>query len=168
VYPDVFADGQAERRAALAQRGGLALRRRLEPALLVEDVVGGQQGLGAHRPARAAREQHRRVHQPLRPGALRREHRAERDRDARRGGRQLLQLAELVLHEPLALEQVHRRIAGEDHLRQDHQVRLLAGRLGGRLLDQLPVAAEVADGGIHLGQRDAHPACLLRPEGRGS
>ena len=158
MYPDVLADGQAERRAARAQRHGLAPRGGLEPALLVEDVVGRKQRLGADRAAPPSREQHRGVHQPLRPVALRREHGAERDRDPRGGRRELFQLAQLIAHEALALEQIHRRIAGEDHLRQDHQVRLLTRRLGGGLLDQLPVAAEVADGGIHLGQRDAHPA----------
>ena len=157
VYPDVLAHGEPERLAALAQAHRLAARGGLEPALLVEDVVGGKQRLRAHRAALAAGEQHGGVHQALRALALRGQHGAERDRDALRGGCERVELAQLVAHEALALEQIHRRIAGEDHLRQDHEVRALARRLGGGLLDESPVAAEVADGGVHLGQRDAHP-----------
>ena len=164
VYPDVLADGQAERRAAAAAASRSRAARRAGTSASRRRRRRSAAGSCARdRAARAAREQHRGVHQPLRPRALRREHRAERDRDARRGGRERLQLAQLIAHEAFALEQVHRRIAGEDHLRQDHQIRLLAGRLGGGLLDEQPVAAEVADGGIHLGQRDAHPRSPPQP-----
>ena len=76
-----------------------------------------------------------------------------------RGRRERVELAQLIAHEAVALEQVHRRIAGEHHLRQRRPGRRARSppsrrppRRGGRL------PREVADGRIHLGERDAHRA----------
>ena len=38
----------------------------------------------------------------------------------------------------------------------EQEVRSLAGRLRSRLLDEAPVAGEIADGRIQLGERDPH------------
>ena len=98
-----------------------------EAALLVEDVVG--RAAASWRAPRGARR---------RPAAPRRSPAAAGPRPPpgstapsaiatrARGRRERVELAQLIAHEALALEQVHRRIAGEDHLRQDHQVRALA------------------------------------------
>jgi hypothetical protein len=83
-------------------------------------------------------------------------HGAERDGDAARGRREPLQLRELVGHEAVALEQVHGRVARQRQLRE-HDERGAGGlRLSGGVLDQGPVAGEIADDRVRLGQRDAH------------
>ena len=125
---------------------GAALRGRHEVAVLVEHVVGREQRLRLRR--RAAR----------RRAAAPRSSRAASRRAARRGstapstiampcdaGAERVELAQLVAHEAVALEQVHRRVAGERQLGKHHEPRPGGLGLARRLLDQRAVAREVAD-----------------------
>ncbi len=152
--PGVLAHGQAERdlRGKLNRR---ARRRRREPAPLVEHVVGGQMGLRAHGFAASAAQQHAGVVERA-ALTLDRHDRADRDRHVARCRGERVELAQLIAHEAVALEQVHRRIPREHHLGGEQQVRALACRLRRGLLDQAAVAGEIPHGRIQLGERDPH------------
>jgi hypothetical protein len=156
LSPDVLAHAETQRRACVAQGDGLAPLRRREVALLVEDVVGREQRLGPYGNALASRQHHGGVGEAGRPGALHRNHRAQSDRHVSRRRAQRLEFAQLRLHETVALQEIHRRIAGEDHFRQHHDVRACAGRLRRRFFHEAPVAGQVSDRGIYLCQRDSH------------
>ncbi len=78
--------------------------------------------------------------------------------DSSRERRQDVELGELIAHETVALEQIHRRVAGEDHLREDGD--LGAGGLGsGRcLFYELPISGQVSDRRVQLDDGKAHGA----------
>ena len=86
------------------------------------------------------------------------DHCPEDDRNVARCRQQCVQLSELIVDEALAREQVHRRVAGEDQLRQDDDIGAFRNGARGRFLDEGAVAGEVADDRIHLCDSDAHGA----------
>ena len=159
--PPVLAHRESD--AALAERDRLAPLGAAEEALLVEHVVAGKERLRPHGRTAAPGQEHRGVEQTSRAGLLGGDHRAEHDGKLTGDACESVEFAKLVANEAVALEQIHGRVAGEDHLGQGHQVGAGRRRALGRLLHQPSVSPQVSDAGVHLCNRDAH-----RPEPRGS
>ena len=160
IVPDVLADADPDPRAGDVEELRAVVR--LEVAVLVEDVVGGQQGFPESLIDAAVAQQHGAVEQG--PSFVRRirfrqtdEHRREIGRVAR----QRLERLPAPLHETPAQEQVSREVADERELGRGGEIG--AGRGGGpeRVENQPRVAREIADGRVHLQQRDLHAG----PEG---
>ncbi len=141
------------------QRGdGTGCLGREEVALLVEDVVGGEQGLGLLGGATAAAEQDRGVRQVLAVPWLHGQHGTQGDVDLARERQQRIQRAQLVADEALALEQVHRWIAREAQLGSHAELRARREGAAGRLLHQVSIAGEVTHRGVDLRDADPHGA----------
>jgi hypothetical protein len=155
VDPCVLADREAERLVAdLGQRP--TFLRRDEVAVLVEHVVGGQQGLGLRDAAGSPLEEDGRVRELLAASARDRERRAERDGDVARGRGQGVELGQLIAYEAVPFEQVERRVACQGEFGQDDQLGAEPRCALRRLLDQAPISGKVADRGVHLGKSDLH------------
>ncbi len=162
--PDVLADRDAD--AAAAELEYPPLAGGLEVARLVEDVVGGEEGLGLGEDEGPARDHGDRADEgPALPRAVPVDV-AHRDRDL---GRELAleaaQGGEAALDEGVLVEEVHRRIAAEGELGEDDELGAAAGLAVGpdRVArapregeDALPVAVEIADDGVHLREGDEH------------
>ncbi len=120
--PDVLADGDSQ---PLTGEGDYAaLHGRLEPAGLVEHVVRGQQGLGLGVQDGSVRNQRRDVEQSLAGAGAVPVHVPHDDPDAAWGaGLDGTKRLEVILHEPLVLQQVHRRVAAEAQLGEHRRAR---------------------------------------------
>jgi len=126
---------------------------RLEVADLVEDTVVGQADLAVDRLDGAVRADREGVVDVL--GAL--GEADEGDEVARLGG-EVLERRARVAQEVLLEQQVLGRVAGDRHLREDHELRARVARVAQRRLHRVRVALEIADPGVHLGQREAQEA----------
>ncbi len=155
VVPDVLADRDAQAHALeLERRHGAG---RLEVAVLVEDVVGGQQRLlpaPRHAPLAAERD---RVHQRLARG--RGVPVDETDQDAERRGRErrhAIELLEVQVDEAVVIQQIARRIAGRRHLGEHDEVGAPGvGARDGRA-NGGEILIERSDGEIELGESQSH------------
>ena len=87
------------------------------------------------------------------------DHRAEA---GRHGVLQAAQRLAVLLHEGGVVEQVHRRVAAQAQLGKHHQVGVQGARLVHPGKNARAVAGKVADGGVDLGEGDAHR--LITPE----
>ena len=153
--PDVLADGEPD--ALALEVDDAAFGGRLEVARLVEHVVGGQQSLGLRVQDAAAGEQAGGVGQVLAGGAAVAVHVADHRAEAgRHGVLQVAQRLAVLCHERFVVEQVHRRVAAQAQLREHHQVGVQAARLLQPGDNAGAVAGEIADGGVDLGEGDAH------------
>ena len=136
-------------------------RARLEVALLVEHAVVGQVDLAVDRVDRPVGEDGGGVVDVL--GAL--GEADDGDEPVRLAG-QLAQRGGGVGEEVLLEQQVLGRVAGEGELGEQHQ---LGARVAGRAhsrADALGVAGDVADGGVHLAEGEAHAPDRIRAHSR--
>jgi hypothetical protein len=157
VVPDVLADGEPEPEPEALGRGSGAPRGGQEVARLVEDVVGRQEGLPAHRGHATSLDERHGVVEPggRSPGGPLRE--AHREGHAPGPGGRLRQVAErrLAAVEELGeIEEVARRVAAERELREHHQRRPGGARALYPVADLGCVPVEVPDGGVDLGEGD--------------
>ena len=124
---------------------------RLEVALLVEHAVVGQVApCGRSRGSRRRRARRRSCRRPRRARESRRRRSCRASRlpaRQRRGG---------VAEEVLAQQQILGRIAGERQLGKQHQLGAGRQRRVAARANALGVAGDVADGGVHLAEREAH------------
>ena len=150
VGPDVFADRNPEAHAAKVDRAGR--RPRSKHATLVEHAIVRQVDFQAHGGNRAAVEQAAAVVElaVLEPG------RADEHRRAGIGGfaRKLLDLGPAGRLEGRLEHEVFGRIAGDEQLRERHDVGAVAGGLGARAAHLVGIAGDVAHRRIGLGDRD--------------
>ena len=123
VGPGVLADGEPERGGRPSASGARRSRPARSSASRRRRRRSGAASWPARATRRAAAQQHRGVLEPLAGRALGRQHRADHDRDPPRGRRQRVELAQLVAHEAVALEEVERRVAGQRELGEDHERR---------------------------------------------
>jgi hypothetical protein len=150
--PDVLADGEAQGDAIQLEHARLGAR--LEVALLVEHAVVGQEHLAVDGRHLAVHEHRRAVVDVL--GAL-----GKPDQGGYSAGvrRELLQRRGGGVEEVGLEQKVLGRVARERELREDHQRRALLARAGDPVGDPRRVAADVADGGIDLGEGHAQGLC---------
>src|SRR5690606_32212727 len=137
----------------------LPLRARLEVAVLVEDVVGGQQRLrdGVHDVA--VFEEDGPVVEPLAAAVLVPYRRADDEpQPPRRVRGDVVERLPRILDERGLVEEVLRRVADEAELGEDGERGARAGRAPGVVEDALGVPGEVADGGVDLAEGDLHGA----------
>jgi hypothetical protein len=125
-------------------------------AALVEHVVGGKQGLRADGAALSTGKQDGRILEPGTPGPLVRDDHSEHDRNAPGHRKERVEFAKLIANEVISFQQVHRRVTGQYHLGQYHQVCAFADRLGGGFFDEPTVAGQIADRGIYLSDGQPH------------
>ena len=160
--PEVFADGESQAPApAVAlqlQHGGLMGRP--EVALLVEDVVGGQQPFAGHDPPLARRDPGGGVGEVGLLGLGDRLGHAHQQAQLGMGCRQIAcQLVEDLLllgEQGRPQQQIPGRVAPQRELWGEHQI---GARGGGDLAGRQhlgAVAGQVAHQGIELGQGDTH------------
>ncbi len=149
--PDVLADGEADLDPVdLDDRPAGAA---LEVAQLVEDPVVGQVDLAVDG-LQAAVCQHRRGVVDV-VGAL---GEADERHDALRVGRDPLDRRPRVGQEVLLEQQVLGRVAGDRQLGEERELRAGLARARELLANLGLVAGDVADGGVDLGEGDAHPS----------
>jgi hypothetical protein len=130
---------------------------RLEVAVFVEHVIGGQQALVPsldHAPLVAQR---RRVVQLLAGGFLIAIDKPYEDAQpiVRQPGQPIHQL-QVGVHELDTLQQITRRIAGGRQLRKHDQIRTICTGVGDGFPHPREVRVECANGEVELGKRDAH------------
>jgi hypothetical protein len=154
VVPGVLADGQAQ--APPLELDGGVVGGGLEMPVLVEDVVGGQQGLGPAGDDLAPVEEDG----PVDDGASRAGrvglHAADDEArlfDPAGGGGQGLPVG---AQEVGLFEEVARRVAAQGELRGQHEVGPRRPRLGVGGPHPGDVPGHVADDGVDLGERDLH------------
>jgi hypothetical protein len=154
VRPDVLANGEADAVAGVVDDGGRVGG--LEVAVFVEDIVGGQQAFAAHGDDGA----------PVAKGGgvVERASLAvgfsstvpSEGGHGAGGGGDLGERFGHVAHEAPLEEQVARRIAAHTSSGKDHELRALGDEGGVGFEDLAAVAGEIADGGIELGEAEAH------------
>ena len=71
----------------------------------------------------------------------------------------ILTIGRGIGEEVLAQQQILGGVAGEGELGKQHEVRALRPRLLNTRADAPRVARDVANGGVHLAERQAHPSC---------
>ena len=130
----------------------------LEVALLVEDAVVGQVDLAVDRVHGAVGEDGGGVVDVL--GALGKAD--DGDEPARVGG-QLAQRRRRVGEEVLLEQQILGRVAGERELGKQDELGAGIARGADPRADALGVAFDVADGGVHLAQGEAHARIVSAP-----
>ena len=155
VVPDVFADADPE--AMTSQLENLRAVERFEVPILVEDVVGREQGLAEalHDPSVA--EEGRGVEQRSAFLGLI----GLGEADERRGAAfqlraKRLQSIPASRDKAGAEEQVARQVAYQRELRRHRQVGASGRRLAHRVGDQRGVAVQIADGRVDLQKGDFH------------
>jgi hypothetical protein len=155
IVPDVLADADAEPPAADVEH--LRAVKRLEVAILVEDVVGGEQRLAEARIDAAAAQQRGAVEQ--RPPFVGRVRFRKADEHRRKAGGLAREIAEHVpaAADKVAVEQqIARQIADQRQLGRDRQRRVGLAGDSERVQNKVRVACEIADGRVYLKERDFH------------
>ena len=148
--PHVLADGRTDQRLAELQQDQVASRS--EVAVLVEDAVVREEALADERLHLTARAHRARVEE-ITVECRRADQR--HDPAARPGD--AFERALRRADEPGAEEEIFRRVAGDDQLGEEDDVdALLLGLLDPRD-DALGISVQVADHGVDLGERKAHP-----------
>ena len=166
VVPEVLADGDAQPRSRhLDQRS--RLRRGIEVATFVEDVVRRQQALPDDGGDATALDESDGVVQAGAgaPVALGKSN--QRRNAIEHGiGRQLLQHGPATIDELTQLEEVFRRVAAERELGKEHELRALFGGPGRVLQHAGSVRLERAYRRVDLRQRDSHAGSVTPARSR--
>ena len=166
VVPDVFAD--ADPQLAAIQLQDLRLRGRLEVAVFVEDVVGGQQRLVEDRPGLAVSQQHGAVEQgPAHLGGVHGGDAHQQRRPVRQLGGHALELVAAPADKTAAHQQIARQVPHESQLRRDHQVGAQHAGLPGPADDQRGVAGYISSGRVGLQECDAQRFQFSNPADSG-
>jgi hypothetical protein len=154
VVPDILADGEGDFSAE--DFDGRDFFRRFEIAVLVEDVVSGQETFRDALNDFAAMQNGRGVAQRAAGARLVAIDIADDEGDVadRRG--ELRQGVETALDKVFAQEKVAGRIAAEGEFGGEHQFRGARDGFAIGLLDPGPVLIVRADGGVELEQAEAH------------
>ena len=147
--PDVLADVHAERQGAAPADEGVPARP--EVAHLVEDGVVGEMALVVDPRDLAVVRDRGCVVDVL--GPLRE---ADDRGDPARRARDLVERRHVLVDELGTQEEVLGRVAGQDQLGEGDQLGAHLARPIDEFDDAARVAREVSDGGIHLGEGDAH------------
>ena len=135
---------------------GRPILRLREITLFVEDVIRRQKCFAAKSVDSPFRQDDRGVEQRLRIGVVATHHRTDDDRDSPRRLGEFIEFGELIVDETVALQQIHRWIAGDCHFREYDTIRTGARRLLCGLLRQSTISRQVTDRGIDLGERNLH------------
>ena len=147
--PDVLADGQTDPlRADVDDRPRLA---GLEVPLLVEDAIVGQVDLAVDRMHRSAGQQGRRVEDILRPLGE-----ADDGDDSIGLAGQLVKRGTGVGQEMLLEQKILGRVSRQRELRKQDQVRFRLAGIAHAVGDAPGIARDVAHGGVHLAESEAH------------
>ncbi len=147
--PDVLADGQSDGLLAdLEHRAAIA---RLEVALLVEDAVVGEEDLAIDRMHDAVGEHGGGVVDVGRALG-----KADDGNDPVGLRCELVQRRAGGCQEALAQQQILGRVAGQRQLGKQHDIGAGLQRLLAPGANQRSVAGDVADGGVHLAEGQAH------------
>jgi hypothetical protein len=165
MRPDVLANGDTDALTGVFDHGGRG--RGLEIAVLVEDVVGGQQAFGrngAYAPPQA--EGGGVVKRPALTGKIGR-HGADERGYVAHGGGNLRKGFGGVGHEVALEQQVARRIAADDQFRENHEFRTLGHERGVGVENLAAIAGKIADGRVELGETDAHGSRIKEATWRG-
>ena len=151
--PDVFADGDADLFAAEDQRRDAP--RRLEVAILVENIVGGQKRLMRLRHRRAGLQEGGGIVKWLSAILV-----SIDETDEQTGAPdmrlELFQDLEILRDEPRLEDQVLRRITGNGKLRRNDQFRSSRRQPIVGAGDLFKIAAQISDDGIDLSEADLH------------
>ena len=158
--PDILADGDAEFHPG--DFDGRDDLRRLEIAILVEDIVSRQQRFVDFAEGLPAREDRGGVVEgPSGPGVDIDEPDDERHIADRRV--QFLKNLQIQRNKARLEDEILRRVTGERQLRGEHDLRATGNEITIRREDLFRVSAEVTNGRIKLGEADFHVTAQSAP-----
>ena len=154
VVPDVLADADAELPAVEFEHSGLGGG--LEIPVLVENVVGGQEGFVKGLAHGAAAQQHGAVEQgPSHFGGVRRRDSDQHRRSILQFPGDAAQLLAALAHEAAAHQEIARQIAHQRELRGDDEIGALLARAFHAVDNEGGIAADIAGRRIDLQKCDS-------------